>query len=328
MMLGEHDRALQLLRRAIRYQPTEAGNLYILANILWARQQFQSAYLLYHFAACLEDKNERLATSYFAAARYLKPTNSALQFLYNRFQRLGKRSGMPRPHPFRSAGRIEPTSGSVRRSGSGIAMAARRWRAAPFAASKRGRHNQLALAEQLLRAAEDRSDRKDWLRAAASLAEYQGQGARSLELWQEIIASEPLAIDAHEECARLLAQTQGTQAVREHFEEIRRPVSAPLRPASDLGALDANSGRHGSAGTGSAPPGRNRSCGCLDAPRAGHSAGAAATPGRSPGAIRTRPPARTHEHLRLQRVRRSVPAPGALGRGTGRVSPCHRAIRG
>src|SRR5207237_3359030 len=88
-----HDRAIRLLRRAIRYRPTTAANFYTLAHILWDQRRFEGALELYRFAACLEDKNEQLARDYFVAARYLKQTEAALLLLRNRCTRFGKLSG-------------------------------------------------------------------------------------------------------------------------------------------------------------------------------------------------------------------------------------------
>src|SRR5204862_425546 len=60
----QHERAIALLNRALRAHPTDAGSLYILANILWARREFQPALELYRFATCLEDKDEHFAVAY------------------------------------------------------------------------------------------------------------------------------------------------------------------------------------------------------------------------------------------------------------------------
>src|SRR3954453_12273898 len=87
----EHAPAIRLLRRAIRVRPVDPGNFTGLANLLWSQRRIEEAMELYRFAACLDDKDEGLARSYFSAARYLKQTEATLHFLEGRFERFGRR---------------------------------------------------------------------------------------------------------------------------------------------------------------------------------------------------------------------------------------------
>ena len=216
----QHERARRLLARAIRRRPTEAGNLYILANILWEEQEFGEAFMLYRFAACLENTSESLARSYFAAARYLRQTESALEFLRNRFNRLGRQSTLPAHTLYAALMELD-------RSHEAFAVLEEALRLRPddgelllFTARQRARHNQLPHAQTLLESARDKTPRLDWLRAQASLAGHARDNALSLSCWREVLALSPLALDAHEAVANLLLQSEGAGVVQKHFEAI------------------------------------------------------------------------------------------------------------
>ena len=75
--------------------PMEAGNYFVLASIYWDQRRFAEALELYRFAACLNDKEENFAHSYFVAAQWFKKTEESLQFLRARFERFGAKSWMP-----------------------------------------------------------------------------------------------------------------------------------------------------------------------------------------------------------------------------------------
>ena len=216
----EHDRAILLLKRSIRRQPTDAGSLFILANILWDRQEFQEAFGLHRFAACLENTNENLSRAYFAAARYLRQTESALEFLRNRFQRLGKQSALPAHTLYAALTELDRQPEAF-----AVLEQAMQWRPDDgemllFASRQRARHNQLTQAQSLLEAARDKAPRLDWLRTQASTAGHANDTAQALACWREVLALAPLALDAHEAVASLLLQTAGPGAVQQHFEAV------------------------------------------------------------------------------------------------------------
>ena len=87
--------AAQLAKRAVRLSPMEGGNYFVLASVYWDQRRFAEALALYRFAACLNDKEESFAHSYFVAAQWFKKTEESLQFLRARFERFGAKSWMP-----------------------------------------------------------------------------------------------------------------------------------------------------------------------------------------------------------------------------------------
>jgi tetratricopeptide (TPR) repeat protein len=215
----EHERAVLLLRRAMRRRPVDGGTFYILGNIFWDQRRWEEAVELYRFAACLDDKNEHFSRSYFGASRYLKQTERALLFLRNRLQRFGARSSQPARTLFWALDELDQMNEAFAVLDEALRLRPEDGELLLFAADQQGRHGQFDRAAELLTAAETRSARTAWLRSAAALAVYQGEQGKALDLWREVLEREPLAMDAHHAMARLLAQKEGPAAVRAHFEE-------------------------------------------------------------------------------------------------------------
>jgi cytochrome c-type biogenesis protein CcmH/NrfG len=74
----------------------------------------------------------------------------------------------------------------------------------------------LAKAQSLLAKAREKAPRAQWLRTAAKLERADGRLRESLALWQEVLALQPLAIDAHRAVARLLAETESPAEALTH----------------------------------------------------------------------------------------------------------------
>ncbi len=86
----------RLLRRQIlRWAPTNAQALWSLAGLYWDRHDYARAFDFYRMCINLEDKKEFYADSYFKAARFLRRTEEALNFLMERYRLLGARSSGP-----------------------------------------------------------------------------------------------------------------------------------------------------------------------------------------------------------------------------------------
>ncbi|MBV9123631.1 MAG: C39 family peptidase, partial [Planctomycetes bacterium] len=202
----EHETALRLIRRALRYRPTDAGNLYGLANILWEQRQFDQALELYRFAASLEDKDERLARAYFIAARYLRKTGEAMEFLRSRFERFGKLSSQPARTLFWAYGQLEQTPDAFNILDRALELRPEDGELLLFGAGECGRFGNFDRASALLVAAAGQAPHTVWLRAAADLASYQGNLRAALAMWRQVVEVEPLALDAHRALTQLLAE--------------------------------------------------------------------------------------------------------------------------
>ena len=207
----------RLLDRARRARPVDAGPLSVTAKVLWQERRFEEALTAHRFAACLEDMNEGLTTSYFVAARQLGRTEEALQYLRDRFARFGSASGRPAMSLFwalEELGRadlaFETLEDALRRRADDSSLEL-------YAAEACARYGDLERSNELLAAARPRARRPAWLRTAAALAGYRGDLEAALACWQEVLEAEPLAVDAHRAYALLLASTQSDDGARGHL---------------------------------------------------------------------------------------------------------------
>jgi tetratricopeptide (TPR) repeat protein len=214
----ELDQAVSWVRRALRKGFGHQA-LDCLAAVRWAQRAFPEALELYRFAAALNDKSERTAQQYFAVARHLNQTEEALHFLRKRFERYRRRSPFPaislchtliqlgrRPEAIpvlADALQLRPEDGELRVYAAQIAFAS----------------GQDAEAGEHLRAAEGRISAARLSRERAKLASGQKDLQPAISLWREILRREPLALDAHQEVARLLAETEGGLAGCRHLEQ-------------------------------------------------------------------------------------------------------------
>jgi tetratricopeptide (TPR) repeat protein len=214
----EHRPAMRLLRRVLRFRPFDEGSLAILANILWDQRRFDEALELYGFAACLGDKDESLACSWFSAARHRKQTERTLRFLQKRFERFGARSSQPARTLYWAYTQYE-------RSAEALAVLDRALQQRPddgelllFAAQGWSNHGDFERAGELLRRAEGHSQRSAWLRVVAGLAEARGDLAEARRMWQQVVEAEPLALDANRALAQLIAETEDRAAALAHLQ--------------------------------------------------------------------------------------------------------------
>jgi cellulose synthase operon protein C len=201
-----------LLHRVIHYLPTNAENYYLLANILWIRREFALAYELYRFATCLNDKYAKYAKAYFFTAQHRKQTEIALKLIERRCERYGSKSEEPVLTLFWAYCQLN-------RQLDAFELLDRACREQPDrgdlligAASAYIEYGKYQQAEDLLDRTRDRVARTTWLRLAAELTWNQGDLATSLTHWQTILAHDPLAFDAIQAVANLLAETQNSAA--------------------------------------------------------------------------------------------------------------------
>lgn len=213
-------RALHWLYKSIRALPTAPFGFRLIADIFWGKREFADATELYRIAASLDDKDEHLAYSYFAAARHRKETDKALKFLLDRYNLFGHLSAKPIEslfHALRELGRANDAFDVLedalkRRSDDGELKL--------FAAESKALYGKQKEAEELLGQAAPKTQRTRWLRASTLMSEIGGDLKRALENWREIVAQQPLAYDAHENIAFLLSAVESRAAAQEHLRKI------------------------------------------------------------------------------------------------------------
>lgn len=215
----EHEQAHRWLRRALRYRPYDGANLATMANLLWDRQRFEEALELYRFAACFEDKDESLARSYFSAARYLKQTEETLRFLQKRFERFGKLSSQPARTLYWAYSQFERLPEALVMLDEAMKLRPNDGELLVFAAESYCNSGKFDRAAELLTKAEGICQRTTWLRTAANLSAIKGELAAALQLWQQVLDVEPLALDANRAVAQLLAETVSRARALDHLEQ-------------------------------------------------------------------------------------------------------------
>jgi tetratricopeptide (TPR) repeat protein len=228
----DHAEAMWLLRRTLRRWPTQAASYYTLGTLLKSQRRSDEALELFRFAACLADKEETFAEAYFQAAHAAKQTERGLTLLRDRFNRLGKKSGLPAQTLIRAYLRLDRTTDALATAEEALRMRPddgelKLYVADLYAQLGPDRRPQaMALCEQ----ARTCAPRGAWLRTAARLAEHEERWEEALALWREVLELQPLAIDAHQAVAWLLEQTEGAAAAQAHLAAAvaRFPHHVPL----------------------------------------------------------------------------------------------------
>jgi tetratricopeptide (TPR) repeat protein len=226
----QHKEALRLLHKTLRSRPLDANSFYQLANIRWSQRQFDEALPLYRFAASLKDVNEQYVQSYFIAARHLRRTQEAMDFLKLRFRRFGKSSGFPVRTLSWAYEQIGQSPEALDVLCQAIELRPDDGDLLLYASEAFARHGDFAEASRLLNQGEGKAPTTQWQRGAALIAAYRGELGESLKLWQAVAEAEPLAIDANRNIAQLLAETQSHEKALGFIRSVvaRFPHSLPV----------------------------------------------------------------------------------------------------
>jgi cellulose synthase operon protein C len=226
----QHAAAASWVHWALRYRPTDPALVSARADLLWDQREFAKATRYYYFAACLADKNEQCARSFFIASRHLRQTEAALEFLKQRNQRLGGKSADPTITLVESLNHLGQTSAAFENLEGALARRAGDGPLRLFAADFHGRFSRFDAAGCLLQEAQGHCPPVAWHRAAASLAGYRSDRTAALGHWRQVLELEPLAHDAIRAVALLLAETEGHAAAFRFLDDLcqRFPFSCPL----------------------------------------------------------------------------------------------------
>lgn len=216
----ELDHARRLLRRALRQMPYKAEAYYKLAHVSWDLRLREEALRLYRVAVSLDNVDERYADSYFKAARFLKETDAALDFLKKRYERLGKKSAQPAITLFESYDALEQT-----RAGLDVLEQALTWRPQDgellmYTSEAWGRNGNMSRAEELLARAEPLARRASWLQSKARLTEGRASLDEALVYWEQLARDEPFNLRAVRSVARIRSMMQTPEAAIAYIEEL------------------------------------------------------------------------------------------------------------
>ncbi|WP_337174245.1 C39 family peptidase [Paludisphaera sp.] len=213
----EQAEAERLAMRAHRARPVDAPTISLLARLAWNADRREEALELHRFASCLADKDEWLARAYFSAARAFHREEETLALMRERVRRDGSASSAP-------ARTLHAALDMLARADEAREVLDDALRRRPndgelllYAAEADVAAGEFDRAAARVEEARPYCRRGDWLRAAAGLAAAQGDLRGALELWRDVLRSEPAAIDAVRASARLIAETEGADAALDHL---------------------------------------------------------------------------------------------------------------
>ena len=207
------------LRRAMRGRPMDSSVMVALAELKWGLGCFDEATELYRFAATVESYREPLFQSWFAACRQVRQMDAALVHLEGRFRRLGSRSSQPALTLAWALCEIEQPDRARDVLNEAIQMRPDDGYLMIRAASLNARLGAKEQSNTFLNSAKGKVRETDWLRTAAELAERRLDTKASLQFSREVLALEPLAVDAHSGVARALTQLEGRAAAVAHLKD-------------------------------------------------------------------------------------------------------------
>lgn len=211
--------ARRLLASVHRSWPQDARTLVLLAELEERRGASDRGLELRRFATSLEDTDEAFASEYARAAVASGRTEEALAWLRRRFATHGSKSSLPAMTLADALARL-----SLPQEGLEVLREAVRLRPADGAllvelADAEAKTGDFEPARQHLDAARPLTRPGAWWRAEAALRRRAGDLAGALAAWREVLAREPLALDAHRGVAWLLAALERPAAAVAHLEE-------------------------------------------------------------------------------------------------------------
>lgn len=208
------------LRRALRYLRSDALAYYALAGVEWDLGFRDESMRLYRIAACLDDKDEQHARSYFIASRHLKRVNESLAWLRRRFANYGHKSSGPGATLANALFDLDRDGEALDVLHEAVARRGNDGWLLTLAATKNAVAERWASADDLLERARPIAHRGSWLFAAARMAELRGDMNGALERWRELAELDPIDATTHETICRLLWTTADERRAREHIRAV------------------------------------------------------------------------------------------------------------
>ncbi len=182
------------------------------ANLLWEARQFDEAAELYRLAACLDEDNEGLWTSWFRAARWTRQPEAALTMLRNRFEAKGDLSPGPAETLYQSLEQLNLSHEALAVLEESLSRLPEDADHALFVAGECLLWNRTQRAREILDGIRKNARAAAWHRVQARLARQEGDGAAQLHHWRAVVADQPHDADARRSVAWLLEIQQGADA--------------------------------------------------------------------------------------------------------------------
>ena len=215
------DEAHELLRSAIRKGHSYARSYLELGDLLWNRHERERALQLYRYAACLEEKDEFLATRYFDAAVAMGRTEEALKSLRERFEKFGDQSMQPSVTLHQALRRLKRHKESIAVLESAMQRrpedAELKLAAVQSLMATSGEY--WPRAEQLLESVKGSAPERQWREIASEMAVTRGEWQEGLEHLETLLPRSPLSMRLREQISDLILQTEGEAAAIERWRD-------------------------------------------------------------------------------------------------------------
>lgn len=209
----------QCLRRAHASLPYNQGVVEAWGDHWWMNGRRERAADAYGFAASWAPTDETLARQWYRAEYLLGRREAALERLWARYHKLGKKSPNPGKTLFWILDEQNQNDAAVAVVEATLAAHPEDGELHLEAARFRSLQGDDAAALTHLREAEKRVPRGSWLRGRAQREEHIFAHTEALATWRQILEREPKAYDAHSAVARLLFILEGEAAARSHLDE-------------------------------------------------------------------------------------------------------------
>lgn len=228
---NERDNVQYLLRRTLHQGAVSARLFTLQGGVCWRELKRSQALQWYRFAACLEDKDEHCAMTYFFAARALNRTDEVLEMLHDRFKRFKHLNSGPGRSLAETYDQLNQPHRSVEILEESLAARPADGELKLFATSFLSRIGRTEQAEHHLNEARSLCRKSDWALAAARFAWGENRLEEAQEHLSQILAAEPFHLSAHRLASEVTADLQGDAAAVEELEKFvdRFPESQYLR---------------------------------------------------------------------------------------------------
>lgn len=203
------------LRRYLACMSDDAEALAALAEIRWDERRLEEALELARFAACLEDKRESFAHAYFRYARLLGRGDEAVAHLTRRFEAWGAKSGWPAITLARAHFENDAASLGLEVIEKAVALRPDDPELLLFAAESFADRGDAARAREFLARADGKARKGMWLFTAARIDP-------SAERWGELVALEPLNLDAQQAYVQSLPAAEAAAHLGEMIRRFPR----------------------------------------------------------------------------------------------------------
>jgi tetratricopeptide (TPR) repeat protein len=187
----ELDRAESELRYLMRWVASDSHSVSLYACLAWARQRYDDSVELYRIAACLAEKDESYAQTFFNTAIRCHQAQSAVEWLVERHQQWGKLNCGPSITLAWAYENIQDIA-----AGLAIFQEALKWRPDDghllcSAALYFDRYGQHAEAQRLVQHAQGKAHQATLIRTKATLELNAGRLAQARDLFDQLLAIAP-----------------------------------------------------------------------------------------------------------------------------------------